>query len=106
MLPSWVTLTPGVNLIKLFSVKLFTLFEKLEHFINVTIIIGLVKRYSFPKRVSKFTPKMFYEIECRCPGVHVIKLFSFVTKRPNNIERLSLTSVCHCGLMFAGETIT
>jgi hypothetical protein len=40
-----------------FGLNLRTLFEKLGHFTNVTIIFCLAKRCSFQKRVSKFTPK-------------------------------------------------
>ncbi len=51
---------PGVDLIKLFTVNLLTLFGKLDHFINISNIYSIfMKRSSFQNRVSKFTPKKF-----------------------------------------------
>ncbi len=51
-----------------FGVNLLTLFCKLDHFINVTNICCIaIKRSSFKKRVSKFTPKKFYvNYPCVC----------------------------------------
>ncbi len=57
----------GANLIKLFGINLLMLFCKLYHFINENIIFCVVKGYSFQKRVSKHTPKKFYEIDSRPP---------------------------------------
>ncbi len=53
-----------------FGVNLLTLLCKLDHFINISNIYGIfMKRYSLQNRVSKFTPKMFYEIDPRPLGV-------------------------------------
>ncbi len=58
--------TPGVDLIKLLGVNLLTLLCKLDHFINISNIYGIfMKRSSLQNRLSKFTPKKFYEIDPR-----------------------------------------
>jgi len=55
---------PWVDLIKLFGVNLLTLLCKLDHLINISNICSIgMKRSSLQNRVSKFTPKKFYEIE-------------------------------------------
>jgi hypothetical protein len=57
-------LRPGVDLIKLFWSNLLTLLYKLDHFINISNIYCIfMKRSSLQNRVSKFTPKKFYEID-------------------------------------------
>jgi hypothetical protein len=57
-------LAPGVDLIKLFAVNLLTLFCKLDLFIKMPqILLMFIKWSSLHKSVSKFTPKMFYEID-------------------------------------------
>ncbi len=62
------SLRPGVDLIKLFGVHLLTLLCKLDHFINISNNISFgMKRSSLQNRVSKFTPKKFYEIDS-CKG--------------------------------------
>jgi hypothetical protein len=54
-------MSPGVDLIKLFSSK-FAHFFKLDNFISN--IYGIfMKRSSLLNRVSKFTPIKFYEID-------------------------------------------
>ncbi len=56
------SLTPGINSIELFLVNLLTLYSKLEHYIFINNIdCFAMKRSSFQKRVSKFTPKKHYE---------------------------------------------
>ncbi len=56
----------GVNLIQFFVVNLLTLYGKLDLFIAMQqILLMLIKRSSLQKRVSKFTPKKFYEIDPR-----------------------------------------
>jgi hypothetical protein len=74
----------GVDLTKLFCVQLLTLFCKLDHFINVRNIcfIGM-KRSSLQYRISKFTPKKFYEIDPWLNSLHI-----------NPIWRLHYTSYC------------
>jgi hypothetical protein len=53
----------GVNLIKLFWCKFTHFFRKLEHFMAMQqILLMLIKWSSLQKRVSKFTPKLFFEI--------------------------------------------
>ncbi len=54
-----------VNIIKLFGVNSLTLFGKLDHFINVTIIFLCCEKTKIKNSVSKFTPKKFYEINSR-----------------------------------------
>jgi hypothetical protein len=49
-----------MNLIKLFEVNLLTLFYMIHFILNIYGIA--VKRPSLQKRVSKFMPKKFYEI--------------------------------------------
>jgi hypothetical protein len=75
--PSWLTLeasfknviyllNPGVDLIKLFGRKFTHPFCKLNCFINYYINCrSVVKRSSLQPRVSKFMPKVFYEIDSR-----------------------------------------
>jgi hypothetical protein len=57
---------PGVDLIKQFSSKFSHTFCKLDRFININNIYSIAMKWSsLQKRVSKFTPKMFYEIDTR-----------------------------------------
>jgi hypothetical protein len=57
---------PGVDLIKLFWLNFTYSFWKLDLFIEMQqIYLIFIKWYSLQKRVSKFTPKKFYEIDPR-----------------------------------------
>jgi hypothetical protein len=58
-------MTTVVELMKLFCINLFTLFCKLDLFINIRNIccITMKKRFNFQEMVSKFMSKKFYEID-------------------------------------------
>jgi hypothetical protein len=53
---------PGADLIKLFWRKITHVFCKLDCFTNVAIFFSVMKKFSFQKCLSKFTPIKFYEI--------------------------------------------
>jgi hypothetical protein len=54
----------GVHLRILFGINLLTLLCKLDHFINISNIYSIFMNIcSLQNRVSKFTPKKFYEID-------------------------------------------
>ncbi len=60
----------GVDLIKPFWRKFTHTLCKLDHFINISIICCItMKVSSLQYRVSKFTPKKFYEID---PGLTIL----------------------------------
>ncbi len=70
-----------------FRVNLLTLFYKLDHFINIINIHGIfMKRSSLQNRVSKFTPKKFYEID---PKLHqrTTKCFLMGLEKPMTLKR-------------------
>ncbi len=64
-----------LGLIKLFWRKFIHTFCKLDHFIKNCKICNIMKRHTLQKRVSKFVPIKFYEIDS---GANVIKLFTTV----------------------------
>jgi hypothetical protein len=67
-----INLAPGVNITKLFYEKLVTLFESWIFPYHRKIMVILMKWASLQKRVSKFTPKKFYEID---PSAQCYKTF-------------------------------
>ncbi len=83
---NWTTLFyPGINLIKLFAINLLTLFCKLDHFINVDIILLCGEKTHLLKRVSTFAPKKFYEID---------PLVKYLGKRLYPIQAPATPMVC------------
>ncbi len=58
--------SPGVDLIKRFCAISITLFCKLDHCINVTIIVLSCEKISFQNSMSKFIQKSFITLTSWC----------------------------------------